>query len=211
MRDLNFFEEYIEKFEFKFDEKVIIIGLCILTFLFLVIYTLYSSIAISQQAKAIHSLKAAAEEPLILKRVEKIREKEIEINEFRESVEKIRYLDETLSEKDIINEALLATITSKIPSNLFLTSLGVYDNEMEIVGISKDKWAVAEFKKGLEDLGYMEDLGEIFVSAISQENDYYNFTINISLKDVDEDEEDNEPNETEDGSDKEIPSEEPED
>lgn len=185
MRDLNFFEPYIEKTEFKLDKKFIVAGICIFTFLSLSTYTIYNSMIIRKETRIVQGLKTTAEDPTRLKKVEDIKEREEEVNEFKGSVEKIRYLDKVLDERDIIHEDLLATITTRIPEDLFLTSLSIFNNEIQIVGVSKNKLSIAEFEKGLEDLGYMEDLQEIFISNISQEDDHYNFTINISLKDVD--------------------------
>ena len=182
MRDLNFFEPYLEKSEFKIDKRILFFSIGLFALLSLVSYTVYNSIIIRQQDRIVQSLKTTAENPGTLKKVEEIQEKEIEVNEFREAVEKIRYLDETIAKRDIIDEALLDKITSRMPEDLFLTSLSIYNREIQIVGISKDKLSIAELEKGLEDL---EDAEEIFISNISLEEDFYNFTININLKDVD--------------------------
>lgn len=184
MKDLNFFEPYIEKSEFKIDKKLIVTGVLIFAFLSLSTYTIYNSMIIKQEARIVQSLKDTAENATTLKKVEEIREKENEVTEFRESVEKIRYLDQIIAEEDIIDEDLLGTINSRIPEDLFLTSLSIYNHEIQIVGISKDKWSIAELEKGLEDI---ENLEEIFISNISLQDDFYNFTINITLKDVEED------------------------
>ena len=182
MRDLNFFEPFIEKTEFKIDKRILFFSIGLFALLSLVSYTVYNSIIIRQQDRIVQSLKTTAENPGTLKKVEEIQEKEIEVNEFREAVEKIRYLDETIAKRDIIDEALLDKITARMPESLFLTSLSIYNREIQIVGIAKDKLSIAELEKGLEDI---EDVEEIFISNISLEEDFYNFTINITLKDVD--------------------------
>lgn len=186
MKDLNFFEPYIEKIEFKIDKKLIYFSIFIFAILFLIFYTAYNSIIIGRESKMVNSLRTTVENPETLERVENIRTKEAEINEFRESVGKIRLLNETIEGRDIINESLLEIITAKMPEDLFLTSLGIYNGQIQIVGIAKDKWSVAELEKGLDDL---KDMEEIFISNISLQDDYYNFTIDIALKGIDVDEE----------------------
>lgn len=181
MKDLNFFEPYIEKTEFKVDKKLVIFAISVFAFLSIGTYTIYNSVVIKQETRMVHSLKSTAENPMTLEKVGEIQGKELEVNEFRESVEKIRHLDETIAERDIIDESLLETITSRMPEDLFLTSLSVFNREIQIVGIAKDKWSIAELEKGLENL---KDLEDIFISNISLQDDYYNFTINITLKDV---------------------------
>ena len=184
MRDLNFFEPYIEKSDFKFDKKIILFAAAMFAILSFVSYSLYNSIIIRQEIRMVENLKSTAENPRTLNKVEEIEEKEIEVSEFREAVVKIRFLDETIAEKDIIDQALLDKITSRMPADLFLTSLSIYNREIQIVGISKEKLSIAELEKGLEDI---EDAEEIFISNISLEEDFYNFTININLRDVDGD------------------------
>ena len=182
MRDLNFFESYIEKREFKLDKKLIYFSLLSLFFLSLIVYTVYYLIIISKETKIVNTLKLTVEDPNILKKVEEIKEKEIEVNEFKMSVDKIKILDKIIQERDKIDEVLLNKINDNIPEDLFLTSLSIQDEEIYIVGISRDKWSIAEFQKGLESL---DDYEEIFVSNISLQNDYYNFSLNITLGSVD--------------------------
>ncbi len=67
----------------------------------------------------------------------------------------------------------------------FFTSISMYTDNIQIIGYSKDKWAIAQLGKSLETI---EDFHEIFISNISSEELYYNFVLNISLKDVKENE-----------------------
>lgn len=182
MKDLNFFEPYIEKKKLKIDKRIVSFGILTFTLLSLLAYIIYSSIMIKEQDRIVESLRITAKNPGTLKKVMEIQEKEIEVNEFRESVERIRYLDEVIGKKDIIDGKLLEIITSKMPEDLFLTSLSIYNGEIQIVGIAKDKLSIAELEKGLEDL---ENLDQIFISSISFKGDFYNFTININLEGVD--------------------------
>ncbi len=184
MRDLNFFESYIEKKEFKIDKKIIYFTVSTFAILFLIGYTIYNEIVIRQEMKMVESLRLTAENPKTLEKVEEIKSKEAEVNEFSKSVEKIKLLNEAIEKRNIVDEALLDKINDNIPEELFLTSLSIQGGEIQIVGISKDKWAIAEFQKGLESIDNYE---EIFVSNISKQEDYYNFSLNITLRGVRED------------------------
>lgn len=184
MRDLNFFVNYIEKKEFKIDKKIIYFAVSTFVVLSLIFYTIYNELIIRNETKMVESLRLVAENPKTLAKVEEISSKEIEVNQFKESVEKIKLLNKTIERRDIVDEALLNKINDSIPEELFLTSLSIQGEEIHIVGLSKDKWSIAEFQKGLESI---DDYEEIFVSNISKQEDYFNFSLNITLRGVSED------------------------
>ena len=118
--------------------------------------------------------------------MQEIEEKQIEVKEFNESLEMVRILDKGIEEDSVIDSYLLDNIISKMPEDVFFTSISMYSDSIQIVGNSKDKWAIAQLGKNLETI---EDFHEIFISNISSEEGYYNFVLNISLKDVNIDEE----------------------
>lgn len=193
MRDLNFFEDYIDKSDFKIDKRLIYFTISAFVVLSFLTYTIFNYIVIRQETKIVASLQDIAEDPKTLAKVEEIQEKEIEVSEFRDSVEKIRKLDDIIESKDIISESLLDQIILKMPVDLFLTSIGINIDDIQLVGMAKDKWSIAEFGRGLEILDNVEN---IFISNIALQEDNYNFNINITLEDVNIDGE--EPEEVED-------------
>lgn len=191
MKDLNFFKGYIEKKQFKANKKLLYLSMSIFIVLLFLTYSIYNYIIINQEAEIVNNLKTIAEDSELLERVGKIQKKEIQVNEFKDYIDKIRKLDEIIESKDIINESLLDTITLIMPESLFLTSIGINNNSMQLVGIAEEKWAIAEFGKGLEILDKVE---EIFISNISLEENYYNFNINIIIEGGTVDEEELEEN-----------------
>src|SRR5690554_3344333 len=106
MRDINFFESFIEKKEFKIDRKLIYFTISSFIIIFLIGYMIYNTILIRHESKIVESLRSTAEDTRILKKVEEINNKEKEVVEFRQSVEKIMQLDKTIEERDIIDEEL---------------------------------------------------------------------------------------------------------
>ena len=101
-------------------------------------------------------------------------------------MDKIKLLDNVIEEDNIIDDYLLENITSRMPDDVFFTSISIYTDNIQIIGISKDKCSIAELGKSL---GSIEEFKEIFITNISSEEDNYNFTLNINLKDVNMDEE----------------------
>jgi len=181
MKDLNFFENYVEKSEIKIDKRLIFYSIAVVLALFIIIYTISSQIRIRSLSRDIAKLKLTVEDERLNKKIEEIREKEEEVAKFNEAVEKIKTFDEIMEEESIVDTYLLEDIVSRMPEDIFFTSISVYTGEIQIVGNAKDKWTIAQFGKNLESI---EDFNEIFISNISSEEGYYNFILNIYSKDV---------------------------
>ena len=181
MRDLNFFEPYIEKREFKFNKIMLLYSLLILTVIFITGFSVYNLFEIKALQNDIKERKVVADNPVTVKKVNEIKELELEVSTFKTEVEKIITLDQTIEAKDIIGEDLLIKVRTKMPTDLFLTNFSAYDREIQISGIAKDKYSIAEFSKGLEGI---EDADSTFVSSITAVEDYYKFIMNLTLKEV---------------------------
>lgn len=181
MRDLNFFEPYIEKRSFKFDKSLIIYALLMFLILGIAAYGIYNQLTIRALQADIKDRKEVAENPNTVEKVNEIKALEEEVVNFRQEVEKIKELDKTIEGADIIGDELLKNIKKKMPEDVFLTNFGAFDTEIQITGISKDKYSVAEFGKGLTTI---ESTDEVFISNINQVEDYYKFVLSLTLKDV---------------------------
>lgn len=181
MKDINFFKPYIDKKDLKFDRRIIYITLSTLGILTIIAYTVHNAIIIKQEYEKVERLRKVVENSKTIDKVESIKIKETELNVLRNTIEKIRELNSFIEKKDFIEESLLDMITSKVPKDLFLNSISIQDGDIHLVGISKDKWSIADFQRGLGDL---KDIEENFVTNISLVESHYNFNINITLKGV---------------------------
>lgn len=183
MKDLNFFEPYIEKKEFKIDKELIFYGTMVLIVLCMIFYGIINQIKIVKLNREVAKLKLEAEDESVQKRIEELKFQEEEIADIKEKVEQLKTVDEYIEDRDIINEYLLQNITSRTPEEVFLKSMSIDTASMQIEGISKDKYSIAEFEHSLKNtIGFEES----FISNISFEDGYYNFSLNIKLKDEDE-------------------------
>lgn len=185
MKDLNFFEPYIEKKDFHIDKRLLIYPAIILLSIFIIFYTIYNQVKIKKVSQDIAKLKLIVEDEKIIKKLDEIKDKEIEIIGFRKSLEKIKSLDDSVEKDSIIDNYLLNAITSRMPEDVFFSSIAIYTDSIEIIGNSRDRWSIAQLGKNLEAI---DDFKDIFISNISSEEGYYNFILNINLKDVSEDE-----------------------
>ncbi|WIV11014.1 PilN domain-containing protein [Proteiniborus sp. MB09-C3] len=183
MSDLNFFESYNKKKDKNLNKDFILYGLAALVVLGMIVYAFLNFIKINRLTDETALLKQQLEIKKSNSKINEILEKEKEIVEFREKFNQLKQLDDFINYQDIINENLLDAITVRIPEAVFLNSMIFNTNLISIEGTAKDKESISDFE---HKLGEIDHFDEIFIPAISFENDYYTFTINIKPKEVEE-------------------------
>lgn len=181
MRDLNFFEPYIEKRSIKFNKSLLLYALCMLIVLGIAAYGVYNQLTIKALQADVRDRKEVAENPKTIEKVNEIKALEEEVTNFRQEVQNIIDLDKSIEDRDIIGDELLKSIKNKMPEDVFLTSFSARDRDIQVSGISKNKYSVAEFGNALMGI---EDAEEFFISNIVQTEDYYKFDLNLTIKDV---------------------------
>ncbi|WP_352420010.1 PilN domain-containing protein [Proteiniborus sp.] len=184
MSDLNFFESYHKKNDRNLNKDFIIYGLALLVIIGMVMYTFINFIKINKLTVEVTSLKQQVETKNSNEKIKAILKKEKEIDELTKTYNQLKKLDEFIDSQDIINEYLLDAITSRVPENVFLKSMIFNYNLISIEGTAKDKKSISDFQYRLAEIEYFND---VFIPAISFEKDYYNFSINIIPKGVEED------------------------
>lgn len=187
MKDLNFFEPFIEKKEFKISKSLVLYSLVGVFCIGFIFYGILNQINIMRLNSQVNELQAQAEDPAIVKKVSYIKEKEEEMNLFKAEVENIQYMDKVIESKEIVSEEFIREITYNLPKDTYLTSITIYEDSINLLGVANDKWSIAEFGRALE---IMEGLDEVYISSISSLEERFNFNIDISLEGEDIDGED---------------------
>lgn len=183
LSDLNFFESYNKKKDKNLNKDFILYGLAVLVVLGMIVYAFLNFIKINKLTDETALLKQQLEIKKSNSKINEILEKEKEIVEFKERFNQLKQLDDFINYQDIINENLLEAITTRVPEAVFLNSMIFNTNLISIEGTAKDKKSISDFEHKLGEIDYFDD---IFIPAISFENDYYTFTINIKPKEVEE-------------------------
>lgn len=181
MSDLNFFEPYIEKREFKFNKMILLYILLVLCIAGVVAVGTYNQIQIFILQNQVKDKREAAEDSKTVNKYNKIKELEKEMVVFKEEVDNIVEMDKNIAKNDIIREDLLSEIKSKMPADLFLTNFSASGKDIQISGVAKDSDSIAEFSKGL---GFIKDVENVFISSIDNVEGSYNFVLNTTFKDV---------------------------
>lgn len=178
MKDLNFFEPYIEKKEFKISKPLLLYSIIGTICIGLILYSGLNQIKIIKLNSKVNALQAKAENPDIVEKVLYIQEKEEEMNLFKTEVENIKYMDSVIESREIVNEEFIRNITYSLPKNTYLTSITIYENAINLIGVSDDKWSIAEFGRAIE---IIDDQNEVYISNISTKEDKYSFNLDITL------------------------------
>lgn len=185
MSDLNFFEPYIEKREFKFNKMILLYMLLVLCVVGVTAIGAYNQFQIAMLQNQVNARREIAEDSKTVNKYNEIKELENEMVVFKEEVEKIVEMDKNIAKVDIISEELLTEINSKMPADLFLTNFSASGRNIQITGVAKDSNSIAQFNKGL---GFIKDVESVFISSINNVDGNYNFVLNMIFKDVNIDE-----------------------
>lgn len=181
MRDLNFFDTYINSKKLKIDkQRIYYIVLICGTSLF-IFYSLFNQVRIGLISKEVDRLKSVIEDERIKSKIKEIEEKKEELNQLTNSLKDIKLFNYYIDENSMIDDILLEKITSSIPEEIFFTSISMDIERIQIIGKAKDKPSISSLIKNLETIESFESL---FVSSISKEEQFFKFILNIQLKDV---------------------------
>lgn len=193
MKDINFFEPYIEKKQFKINIEMVYYLLAIVLVVCMLLYSFLNQIRINRMQKSINVMKTKIEAEKVQNEIDKLNKKKHEVDETKSQIENLKKIDKSIVSEDNINEFLLQTITSRVSENIFFNSISLNMDSIQIEGIAKDRQSVAQFQHSLSNV---EGFKRVFISNISLDGKYYRFTLTINLKDVNSDGDENSAEET---------------
>lgn len=181
MKDLNFFESYIDKKRLNLNKSLILFSIIIIWVIFISCYYTLNQTEIKKVNKEIDKLKITANDEMNNEKLIELIEKKQEVKKYEKTITDIKALDDDIEKSRVIDYYFLDIITSKMSDKMFFNSLRVDTDNLEIIGVVEDKNLVASFVKNVEVLDMFE---EVFISNITKESGYFDFDLNINLKDV---------------------------
>lgn len=181
MKDINFFESYLVKKKVTINKEFLFTLAGVTLFASILLYIAFNQVKIIKLSKDIDASINIVEDEVILEKIEEINKKENELIGLTKSIEQLRAYIQSMEEDNTINYSLLEMIASSIPSDVFLTSLSFYPEEINLIGKAKDGQLIAEL---IENLERFKPFKAVFLSSINKEGQFYSFTLDISLKEV---------------------------
>jgi type IV pilus assembly protein PilN len=181
MRDLNFFEPFIDKKQFKFNRMILLYALLFLVILGVGGFAAMNQVTINALQKDVNSLRQVADNPDTVAKVAEVEAFAQETDQFGQEVENIRTLDKNIQARDVIGDDILDQINEKLPEGVFIVNINISGRTISISGFGEDRYSIAEFAKGLEELPLSSG---VFVSNITAVESYYSFNLDLELQEV---------------------------
>ncbi len=184
MKDFNFFEPYLDKKEVSGYKILILYAVALVIVLGLIIYPLVNVFKINSLKKTVATMKTDLESSDIYERVGIVEQKKEKISELEEKFLLLEDADDIIESRDIVNDLLLSKITGKIPKDVFLKSLNLSPEQIQMQGAATNNLAIANLENNLKFDG---DFQDIYIPSISLNEGLYNFSINFALKEEEDD------------------------
>lgn len=181
MRDLNFFEPYVAKQKVTEKKQKTFYGIVLLFLVVVISFPVINYIKVHRMEKEIASIHAVLESPEAIEQMQRVSDKEVKVSTLESQLQLLATIDQGIENLDIINELLYYKIFGTLPEDLFFQSVEVTSTSVSIQGAAKDKASIAEFEYNLRSTEAFE---EIFIPAITTNNDLYTFSIQFIVKDV---------------------------
>lgn len=181
MKDFNFFEPFVEpgKASSGGDKKIIITIAAVLAAIAVIAVPAYQQINTVLMKREISEHKAFLDEGDSKRKIAEMEKKEKLSSSLRAQSGKVEKINDSLNEQDQIGGYIVSTISESLAEDVFMNRLSIEKSGISLDGVSKDKEGIAKFQNNLRKVPYFE---EVFVPNISVENEYNNFTVDMTLK-----------------------------
>lgn len=182
MEDKNFFQSYVDKKDNKNKQQKVIAIVAGGLVAILLVYIVFNVVRIPILKRDITRISNELTEDKLLDKKKSVDNKREILSELKQIETEIDYVTLELNEKDKLDIYLLETITSSIPDNIFLKSIDINEDLIILDGISRTKRDIAQLEANLRQVVYFK---EIFIPAISSDEEFFSFTTTIDISEGD--------------------------
>ncbi|NLX62923.1 MAG: PilN domain-containing protein [Tissierellia bacterium] len=181
MKDINFFDSYIVKKKVKINKGFIFILSAIAFLLVIIAFIISNQLRIIKLSKDIATSKGLVEDGAVVEKMEEVSMKEDELNFLKENIAQLIAYNKYIEMDNTIHYSILEMLASSVPQDVFLTSISLYPEVINIVGKAKNELLVAEL---MENIEVFKPFMGVFLSSITKEDQFYSFILDINLKEV---------------------------
>lgn len=179
LRDTNFFEPYIEKKEFDFKGKGMIIFVVTgIIVILLILSPIVNMIRISKMNKEIIKIEDELNSTQNKVKKESFENKRQEIIELKDKEETLDLIAGDFYKRDNVGDFLVHSITDSMTGTMFLKNMDINGDEIVVSGIAKEKADIARLERNFRRIIYFND---VFIPSIKLNEDFYEFSVNIKI------------------------------
>lgn len=181
MQDFNFFEPYVVHHKRKEKRKMTFYSITALLIAAILSFPLFSQVYSHNVKKDVEAMKRILESSEAKDKVERLEEKQAELNEIKNIMSILQDRDTELKKIDIVNEQLIQTIADAVPKDLHLESVTISNGEISLYGKAKEKSSIAELEYRLRKANQFNN---IFIPSITSNEELFDFYLQFTVKDV---------------------------
>lgn len=181
MKDFNFFEPFVEpkKVSAGSEKKTLITIIAIVAALAVIAVPAYQQINMLLMRRSIAEYESLLSEESSKRKVAEIEQKETLLSSLKTQSGKVEKINGELNKQDQIGGHIVEAISESLAEDVFINRMSIEKSAISLDGVAKEKEGVATFQNNLRRVPYFE---EIFVPSINAENEYNNFTVDMTLK-----------------------------
>lgn len=175
--DINLFEEI--NYKKKDGSNIIILALFSILIIGLSILVIKNQITISRLNNDINNRIEILQNPISQEKINELKQFKNELDNKQQEYDRLNSLNRVIGETDILTFQTLEDIDSSTIDGIILSDISFSENTLELNGVGVNPNKIAEYSSVL---GKFDSICHVNISHINQNNNYYNFLINLSLK-----------------------------
>ena len=185
MKDFNFFAQYSgsrKDFKKEYLYAVVISMGLILFISFTYAFNYYKISKLNSEIVDIQQNLNTKENVVKLKEIEDEEKKLALMNQYYDIV---AIISDGINNKDFVGSKLINEINSCVPEGVYFQVMTLDENGVQLQAEGKDRDAVAVFERTLRNLDIVKEVHIASINSSSEENKNLTFSVNCTLKDVD--------------------------
>ncbi|AKL95279.1 fimbrial assembly family protein PilN [Clostridium aceticum] len=181
MRDLNFFEPYIQQPEKTSSKRLMGLVVLVVVAFIIVFYPVKMLYEVKALQDKVLSFNAVIESPETISKLKVIEQKELQLMELKGKEVLFNSLETKINSQTMTNDLLIQWILQEVPNDVYFDELNITENTVQVQGRASHKFPIAQIEHNLRHSTYFD---EVFIPSIAYKDGHYSFSITFKAKDV---------------------------
>lgn len=185
MKDFNFFAPYTgsrKDFKKEYLYTAILASALVLFITFTYAFNYFKISKLNSEIEGIQKNLNLKENIVKLKEIEAEEKKLAIMNQYYGIVANI---SDDINNKDFVGSELINKINACVPEGVYFKVIALDASSVQLKAEGKDRETIAVFERTLRNLDVVKDVHIASISLSSKENKNFTFSVNCTLKDVD--------------------------